>query len=175
MVLPLHTGGLNIQEYIDKLHQEMHKVMGKPVTLGGAEEVTVYADAICSLHKLSGDHFRESTKMIEFAEDDAKAWMANMQNAEARPARIGRWSRRTLWPRSAAFHRTMCPAADFVSILYSAGAILLVQMCNILHVHRMPKTPESVDIQRKTSNLNGLLVLFLWWLLGEPLRTSRIL
>nr|DAU96527.1 MAG TPA: hypothetical protein [Caudoviricetes sp.] len=35
-------------------------------------------------------------------------------------------------------------------------------MCNILHVHRMPKTPESVDMQRKTSNLNGLLVLFLW-------------
>ena len=53
--------------------------------------------------------------------------------------------------------------AFLVSILYSAGAILLVQMCNILHIHRMPKTPESVDIQRKTSNLNGLLVLFLWW------------
>ena len=71
-----------MQEYIDKLHQEMHKVMEKPVTLGSAEEVTVYADAICSLHKLSGDHFRESTKMIEFTEDDAKAWMANMQNAD---------------------------------------------------------------------------------------------
>ena len=71
-----------MQEYIDKLHQQMHKVMEKPVTLGSAEEVTVYADAICSLHKLSGDHFRESTKMIEFTEDDAKAWTANMQNAD---------------------------------------------------------------------------------------------
>ena len=71
-----------MQEYIDKLHQEMHKVMEKPVTLGSAEEVAVYADAICLLHKLSGDHFRESTKMIEFTEDDAKAWTANMQNAD---------------------------------------------------------------------------------------------
>ena len=71
-----------MQEYIDKLHQEMHKVMEKPVTLGSAEEVTVYADAICLLHKLSGNHFRESTKIIEFTEDDAKAWMANMQNAD---------------------------------------------------------------------------------------------
>nr|DAU96526.1 MAG TPA: hypothetical protein [Caudoviricetes sp.] len=71
-----------MQEYIDELHQEMHKVMGKPVTLGRAEEVTVYADAICLLHKLSGDHFRESTKMMEFTEDDAKAWMDNMQNAD---------------------------------------------------------------------------------------------
>ena len=61
-----------MQEYIDKLHQQMHKVMEKPVTLGSAEEVTVYADAICSLHKLSGDHFRESTKMIEFTEDDCE-------------------------------------------------------------------------------------------------------
>lgn len=71
-----------MQEYIDKLHQEMHKVMEKPVTLGSAEEVTVYADAICLLHKLSGDHFREVTKMIEFTEDDAKAWTANMKNAD---------------------------------------------------------------------------------------------
>ena len=92
-----------MQEYIDKLHQEMHKVMEKPVILGSAEEVTVYTDAICSLHKLSGDHFREPTKMIEFTEDDAKAWTANMQNAEARPARTGRWSRRRPLPRALAF------------------------------------------------------------------------
>lgn len=71
-----------MQEYIDKLHQEMHKVMEKPVTLGRAEEVTVYADAICSLHKLSGDHFRESTKMMKFTEDDAKAWTARMENTD---------------------------------------------------------------------------------------------
>nr|DAH67117.1 MAG TPA: hypothetical protein [Caudoviricetes sp.] len=35
-------------------------------------------------------------------------------------------------------------------------------MCNILYVHRTPKMPESVDMQRKTSNLNGLLVFLLW-------------
>ena len=41
-----------------------------------------YADAICALHKLGDDHFRESTKMMEFTEEDAKAWTARMKNAD---------------------------------------------------------------------------------------------
>ena len=42
----------------------------------------MYADAICALHKLDDDHFREATKMIEFTEDDAKAWTARMENED---------------------------------------------------------------------------------------------
>ena len=71
-----------MQEYIEKLHKELHEIMERPVTLGRAEEVTVYADAICALHKLGGDHFRESTKMMEFTEDDAKELAARMKNAD---------------------------------------------------------------------------------------------
>ena len=71
-----------MQEYIEKLHKELHEIMERPVTLGRAEEVMVYADTICALHKLGDDHFRESTKMMEFTEDDAKAWAAHMQNAD---------------------------------------------------------------------------------------------
>lgn len=71
-----------MQEYIEKLHKELHEIMERPVTLGRAEEVMVYADAICALHKLGDDHFRESTKMMEFTEDDAKAWTARMKNAD---------------------------------------------------------------------------------------------
>ena len=71
-----------MQEYIEKLHKELHEIIERPVTLGRAEEVMVYADAICALHKLGDDHFRESTKMMEFTEDDAKAWTASMKNAD---------------------------------------------------------------------------------------------
>ena len=71
-----------MQEYIEKLHKELHEIMERPVSLGHAEEVTVYADAICALHKLGGDHFRESTKMMEFTEDDAKEWTARMENTD---------------------------------------------------------------------------------------------
>ena len=71
-----------MQEYIEKLHKELHEIMERPVTLGRAEEVTMYADAICALHKLDGDHFRESTKIMKFTEDDAKAWTARMENAD---------------------------------------------------------------------------------------------
>ena len=71
-----------MQEYIEKLHKELHEIMERPVTLGRAEEVMVYADAICALHKIGDDHFRESTKMMEFTEDDAKAWTARMKNAD---------------------------------------------------------------------------------------------
>ena len=60
----------------------METLWNTQATAGRAEEVTVYADAICALHKLDDDHFREATKMIEFTEDDAKAWTASMENED---------------------------------------------------------------------------------------------
>ena len=71
-----------MQEYIEKLHKELHEIMERPVTLGRAEEVMVYADTICALHKLGDDHFRESTKMTEFSREDAMRWAEHMQNAD---------------------------------------------------------------------------------------------
>ena len=68
--------------YIEQLKAQMHEIMERPVTLWRAEEITVYADAICALNKLDDDHFREATKMIEFTEDDAKAWTAKMKNED---------------------------------------------------------------------------------------------
>lgn len=68
--------------YIEQIKEQLHEIMERPVTLGHAEEVTVYANAICALYKLGDDHFRESTKMMEFTEGDAKEWTANMQNAD---------------------------------------------------------------------------------------------
>ena len=70
------------EHYIEQLKEQLHEIMERPVTLGRAEEVMVYADAICALHKLDNDHFREATKMIEFTEDDAKAWTARMENED---------------------------------------------------------------------------------------------
>ena len=71
-----------MKQYIKELKKQLQEVMERPASLGRAEEVTVYADAICALHKLGGDHFRESTKMMEFTEDDAKEWTACMENTD---------------------------------------------------------------------------------------------
>ena len=35
-----------MRQYIEELKEQLHEVMERPVTLGHAEEVTVYADAI---------------------------------------------------------------------------------------------------------------------------------
>lgn len=50
------------EHYIEELKRQLHEIMERPATLGRAEEVMVYADAICALHKLDDDHFREVTK-----------------------------------------------------------------------------------------------------------------
>ena len=47
-----------MKHYIEELKRQLHEIMERLVTLGRAEQVTVYADAICALHKLDDDHFR---------------------------------------------------------------------------------------------------------------------
>lgn len=70
------------EHYIEELKRQLHEIMERPTTLGRAEEVTVYADAICALHKLDDDHFRESTKMMEFTREDAEKWVSHMENED---------------------------------------------------------------------------------------------
>ena len=71
-----------MKHYIEELKRQLHEIMERPVTLGRAEEVTVYADAICALHKLGDDHFREDTGMMEFSKEDAERWTAKMENED---------------------------------------------------------------------------------------------
>ena len=40
------------EHYIEALKEQLHEIMERTVTLGRAEEITVYADAICALHKM---------------------------------------------------------------------------------------------------------------------------
>ena len=70
------------EHYIEHLKEQLHEIMERPVTLGRAEEITVYADAICALQKLDDDHFRESTKMMEFTREDAEKWVMHMENED---------------------------------------------------------------------------------------------
>lgn len=65
------------------------------MTLGRAEEVTVYADTICTLRRMEGHDEAEG-----FTEEDAKAWTAKMENEDGTTGRTGRWARRTPWPIS---------------------------------------------------------------------------
>lgn len=65
------------EHYIEHLKEQLHEIMERPVTLGRAEEVTVYADAICALRRMDGHDEAEG-----FTEDDAKAWTAKMENED---------------------------------------------------------------------------------------------
>ena len=68
-------------KYIQRLHDEIDMLMEQKVTLGRAEEITIYADAICALDKMqSGNHLRESTEMMGFAEREAERWAKHMEN-----------------------------------------------------------------------------------------------
>ncbi len=71
-----------MKHYIEELKRQLHEIMELPATLGRAEEITVYADAICALHKLDDDHFREPTKMMEFTREDAEKWVSHMENED---------------------------------------------------------------------------------------------
>lgn len=69
-----------MQEYIDKLHQQMHKVAECPVSLGRAEEITVYAKAIKALEHLQAGAYHHGCDGI--SPDEGKRWADQMQNAD---------------------------------------------------------------------------------------------
>ena len=66
-----------MKHYIEELKRQLHEIMGRPATLGRAEEVMVYADAICALRRMDGHDEAEG-----FTEEDAKAWTAKMENED---------------------------------------------------------------------------------------------
>lgn len=68
-------------KYIQRLHDEIAVLMEQKVTLGRAEEITIYADAVCALDKMQGgNHLRESTEMMGFTEREAERWAKHMEN-----------------------------------------------------------------------------------------------
>ena len=69
-----------MKEYVEKLYTKLHEAMEKPVTLGGAEEVGLYAKTICRLEKLHGHH--DEPEAATFDRETAMQWAANMQNAD---------------------------------------------------------------------------------------------
>ena len=69
-----------MKEYIEKLYTKLHEAMEKPVTLGSAEEVGLYAKTICRLEKLNGHH--DEPEAATFDRETAMHWAANMQNAD---------------------------------------------------------------------------------------------
>ena len=68
-----------MKHYIEELKRQLHEIMERPATLGRAEEVTVYADAICALHKMGSNEDGEDTK---FTREDAEKWVSHMENED---------------------------------------------------------------------------------------------
>lgn len=68
-----------MKEYVDKLYHKLHEAMEKPVTLGSAEEVGMYAKTIRRLEKL--DCREDEPDAAEFDRETAIQWAEHMQNA----------------------------------------------------------------------------------------------
>lgn len=73
------------EHYIEQLKEQLNEIMERQATLGRAEEVMVYADAICALRRMEWHDEAEG-----FTEDDAKAWTAKMENEDGTTG--PRWS-----------------------------------------------------------------------------------
>lgn len=69
-----------MKEYIEKLYTKLHEAMEKPVTLGGAEEVGLYAKTISRLEKL--DCRADEPDAAAFDRETAIHWAEHMQNAD---------------------------------------------------------------------------------------------
>ena len=69
-----------MKEYIEKLYTKLHEAMEKPVTLGSAEEVGMYAKTILRLEKL--DCRADEPDAAAFDRETAIHWAEHMQNAD---------------------------------------------------------------------------------------------
>ena len=69
-----------MKEYIEKLYTKLREAMEKPVTLGSAEEVGLYAKTIRRLEKL--DCREDEPDAAEFDRETAIQWAERMQNAD---------------------------------------------------------------------------------------------
>lgn len=68
------------KKYMSRLHDEICCLMEHPVTLGRAEEICAYADALCAIRKLDGAEPVEDYD--GFTREDAERWVQHMQNAD---------------------------------------------------------------------------------------------
>ena len=69
-----------MKEYIEKLYTKLREAMEKPVTLGSAEEVGMYAKTIRRLEKL--DCRADEPDAAAFDRETAIHWAEHMQNAD---------------------------------------------------------------------------------------------
>lgn len=67
-----------MQDYIEKLTEALRELTGKPVTLGHAEEINVYADALCAVRRLRGAEDARGN----LDRETAVRWMERMENAD---------------------------------------------------------------------------------------------
>lgn len=68
------------KEYMSRLHDEICCLMERPVSLGRAEEICAYADALCAIRKLDGAE--PVGNHDGFTREDAERWVQHMQNAD---------------------------------------------------------------------------------------------
>lgn len=69
-----------MKDYITKLYEKLREAMEKPVTLGSAEEVGLYAKTIRRLEQL--DCRADEPDATAFGRETAIHWAEHMQNAD---------------------------------------------------------------------------------------------
>ena len=68
------------KKYMSRLRDEIYYLMERPVTLGRAEEICAYTDALCAIRKL--DDSGTAADHDGFTREDAERWVQHMQNAD---------------------------------------------------------------------------------------------
>ena len=84
------------EHYIEQLKEQLHEIMERPVTLGRAEEVTVYAGT----PSVRCAAWMGTTRPRALPRTTPKHGRPRWRTRTARLARTGRWVRRTPWPIS---------------------------------------------------------------------------
>ena len=102
------------ERYIGQLKEQMHESMEHQVTLGRAEEITVYADAICALRRMDGHDEAEG-----FTEDDAKAWTAKMENEDGTTGPHWSMGQTDAVANIAGVHVKLCTWWSAMNVMYS--------------------------------------------------------
>ena len=77
-----------MKEYIEKIYTKLHEAMEKPVTLGSAEEVGMYAKTIRRLEKL--DFRADEPDAAAFDRETAIHWAEMSTASRSRTPRKGR-------------------------------------------------------------------------------------
>ena len=121
-------------KYMQRLHDEIAVLMERPVSLGRAEEICVYADTICALGKMQGKHSHDDA--MEFTEADARHWAEHMENDDG--------SMRAHWTMEQTKQFSKMDTSDFV--WYATMNMMYSDYCAVARKYGLDRPDFYADM-----------------------------